>query len=526
MSIPEDTPTPEPEAPKRSRLGLKIALGAGAVVLVAAGGASAYAWQQLSGGGTQPQDVLPASVTAFVRVDADPSASQKIALLRLIQKFPDVADEIGIKDADQDVKKLLLDDLVPECDLDYKDDIEPWLGDRVGVALDDDASPLFAIQVEDEKAAAAALPDIASCLELPDAGVVFSKGYAVLALDTKSAEAAVAEAKKNPLTDDKTFRADLDELGNQGLASAWVDFNGLAQLAPAFFGGAPSPISAPVGQHTDVASASIASLVGETPPLGVGGSVAVTLRAGSSHLEVVTISRSDEDLLKRPNAEFDRFAADDLLVGSYSGGRVDVRTTWQSIIGEAAAGGYDIESELAAIEDETGLRLPDDLETLLGENVSLVVGPGEFGRGVTTDFADPTDLEAGLVMRSNTADATDLARRLADLASQHLGLYLTVVETDDGAVLATSDSIAEDLANGSEGKGKRFDEVMPGLDKAFGGIVLNVDRVLDQIEGAEPSEEIQSVVDGFRPLSAIGFSVAHTGDRATRTTMRIEFNGS
>ncbi len=68
-------------------------LGAGAV----------FAVQQLSGGGAQPADVLPGDAYGYVRLDIDPSAGQKIAAVRFLDKLPQVRDTLG---GDDPRKKL------------------------------------------------------------------------------------------------------------------------------------------------------------------------------------------------------------------------------------------------------------------------------------------------------------------------------------------------------------------------------------------------------------------------------------
>lgn len=507
MSSPEDTPpsgpTPDPAPTKRSRRGLKIALGAGAVVILAAGGAGAYAWQQLSGGGTQPQDVLPASVSAFVRLDADPSASQKIALLRLVQRFPDIADDIGVTSADDDIKRLLLEEAVPNCGLDYDEDLEPWLGDRIGFAVGPDATPLIAVQVTDEDAARTTLPALAECLDLPDPGIVFSEGYAVLSADEKSAKAAVDEAADKPLADSTAFQKDMDELGDQGIASAWVDVPALSADIPG--------LQEPSG----------AAVAGGNPFTGVESS-ALTLRAGSAHLELVGIGRSSEDVTERPGAGLERYSSDNLLVGAYSGGGKDVRERWDAILGEGDTYGYDPSGDIAGIEQATGLRVPEDIETLLGESIALVVGPRNLDTAITGGLSDPTALDIGLVMRSDPDAAADLAQRLADLALRYIGLPLTVVPTDDGAVLATNDTIGAELADGKQEDATSFGDLVPDSDKAFGALVLNIGGTLDMLEKAGPPPEVQSVIDDIRPLDKIGFSAVQDG-RVTRGTLRVEF---
>ena len=60
-----------------------LVVGAGAAVVVAAGAGWAVG-TYLGGGGTQPEDVMPDTLVAFADVDLDPSAEQKLNLVRLL----------------------------------------------------------------------------------------------------------------------------------------------------------------------------------------------------------------------------------------------------------------------------------------------------------------------------------------------------------------------------------------------------------------------------------------------------------
>ena len=67
---------PVPAAPRRSRRGIVVAaLVAGLLVL----GGSGFAFASyLAGGGTQPEDVLPADTLGFVRLDLDTGCSSML----------------------------------------------------------------------------------------------------------------------------------------------------------------------------------------------------------------------------------------------------------------------------------------------------------------------------------------------------------------------------------------------------------------------------------------------------------------
>ena len=73
-------------APHRTRRNLLWGGLLGGALVV--GGGTAFAVTTLSGGGAQPDEVLPGNAIAYVRMDIDPSAGQKIAAVRLLRKLP------------------------------------------------------------------------------------------------------------------------------------------------------------------------------------------------------------------------------------------------------------------------------------------------------------------------------------------------------------------------------------------------------------------------------------------------------
>src|SRR4051794_31554643 len=82
------------EPPERSPRRAPWALVGGIAVLVLAlvGGVT-YAVGALSGGGSQPDDALPTGAFAYVSLDLDPSAAQKIDAFRFLRTFPALRDK-------------------------------------------------------------------------------------------------------------------------------------------------------------------------------------------------------------------------------------------------------------------------------------------------------------------------------------------------------------------------------------------------------------------------------------------------
>ena len=87
----------------------------------------------------------------------------------MLRKFPAFREQIGLN-TDDDVRRKIFEEIqnTGACpDLDYGDDIEPWLGDRAALAAvdtgADQPSPVFVVQVKDADEADAGLTKIKDC---------------------------------------------------------------------------------------------------------------------------------------------------------------------------------------------------------------------------------------------------------------------------------------------------------------------------------------------------------------------------
>lgn len=534
------TPTEPPEG-GRSIKGLVIGAIAVIVVLALAGGAFAVV-KKLDGGGAQPHDVLPASVIAYARVDVDPSASQKIALFKLIRKFPEAADEIGIKSANQDVRKLLFDEILDEggCDLSYDKDVKPWIGSRIGVGLDTKMTPLIAIQVSNEKKAEKGIKALFDCGD-EKASVAFLDGYAIVAETQKQADAAVKAAKKKPLADNKKFAADFDKLGEQGVASAWGDFAALTDI-PEFKAG--------------FEGAARESGVDPKTLLDQAGTIATTVRVDGSTLELAGISGLTDaydakggSLSKLPADTVAAFtiggvgkqiaAQYDAILQQFSqmfgggGGPLDPaitegmtpdeRAAYEAYLKDAPVGFGDPRDFIAQFEQETGLKLPADLETLFGDSLTVAIGGKNLEKLPT--FSGPADLsslDVALRMTTDPDKAIDLAQRLASLATQ-VGVDLSTKKTDDGAVIATNADAAEGITGTAKlGDDDTFQSVMPYGDDTAYGLFVDVGTILDKLSKANPPDDVAKDIDEAKSLKAIGVSAGKDGKYAV-FSLRVAF---
>ena len=224
------------------------------LVAVGVGAWAAYSFLTT---GPQPAEALPAKTLGYVSIDLDPSGGQKIEALQTLNKFPAFKDYVGIN-ADDDLRKEIFSRIQDEAncdDLDYADDIEPWLGDRAAVAAvdvgGDDPDPVFVLQVKDADKADAGLDTIKDCGDGGDVGWAIEGDWAVIAESDDIADKVVAETKKGSLADDDDFKHWTDEAGDPGVVTLYAgpaagDY--LADHADSMFG---FPLGLVAGSSTE-----------------------------------------------------------------------------------------------------------------------------------------------------------------------------------------------------------------------------------------------------------------------------------
>lgn len=259
----------------RNRWQVGLLSGALAVAVVAAGGAYALS-RQLSGGGTQPDDVLRSGAVALAKVDLDPSLGQKLAVWQLSQKFPEA---FNASSKDTVLSESVVNALLRGTPLSYATDVKPWLGDRAAIAVypapRKGANPelAFALQYTDLTAMTAALQKLDNSRHISWAT---RDGYVVVAEQPEQASALLATDAAHAMSAQDSYRSDIATLGGDQLALGWADAAGLsaAELA--------TIAHAATGTVADLLhSASAAKAVPSS------GRIVVGLHADSSYLELV-----------------------------------------------------------------------------------------------------------------------------------------------------------------------------------------------------------------------------------------------
>ena len=475
-----------PAPPRRSRRGLVVAASVTGVVLLGGGGYAVAAY--LSGGGAQPEDVLPDTTVAFVSLDLDPAAGQKVAVADLLDDFP------SLEETPEDLRGSLLDELLAAqgVEADVETDVEPWLGDRMALAAvpspeaEAGLAPVLALAVEDEQAMTESLDRLR---ESADFGSAVRDGFVLLALDQATADRAAGA--ETVLADDSDYSADRAALGGDHVAVAWADLGSVqGYLAEAAGGaGGAAPLPGPMGQ--ELSGRIVLGLHAEEGALELEG-----LQVGGAELGGLGGGTEPTRLVGE--------LPEDVLLGFSASGLGDGLTEQWSQLEESGA--------LAGVEEQVaglGIELPDDLRALLGSDTAIAVtGDWEspaFGARVVTD--DP-----------------DRALEVLDVIVAESGGEVPLFSSpaDGGYAVASDQSLADAVAGqGFLGDTDAFRAAAPEAEDAVVAAFVDLRAVIEQLpdsgdEGVQPSD--------LAAVEALGLTSGMT-DEGARFVLRITTSG-
>jgi hypothetical protein len=204
--------------PSRRKIIIGI-LVTGLTVLIVGG---AVALTQLSGGGIQPEELLPADTVAFAKVDLNPSLGQKIEFVRFISHFSGTLKNFDSKDPVGSV----VNQFNQTSSLNW-DEIKPWIGNRfaiAGVQGADGVAPVLVLGVSDE-----AQMKYYFAKHRPDFKYVVNQGFAIIADSQDTLN--IISASPTHLTSNATFEADIVALGGSQVAVLWGDVKPLLKSA-------------------------------------------------------------------------------------------------------------------------------------------------------------------------------------------------------------------------------------------------------------------------------------------------------
>ncbi|MGZ8743318.1 MAG: DUF3352 domain-containing protein [Nocardioides sp.] len=517
-----------PESAGRSpRRTAVLAAGAAGVVLAAVAGTWGVA--QLMAGGTSPASAVPSIAVAYASIDLDPSASQKIEALRMLKKFPAIDKELdlGVRD---DLRRWVFEQIQDQdvCPgLNYDKDVEPWLGDRMAVAAvpDDDAplAPLLVVQVSDRDTAALGVAALQECGDprsgdgeaTKPAGVAFAGDYMLVTEEQDDADALAKAAEAAPLQDDPAFSDWMDRIGDPGVITAYA-----APEAPR--------LMAEMGKHQaqkmmdNGAGMDPMDALGADLPFGRFGDASRTLwrdfggmagvvrfNDGSMEAEVAAkglpAGVGSSETATGP-------ALGDLPDTTAAAFTVSLPDGWlQGYLDllEGVLGGDEPNGFWGEVEADTGLQLPEDIEALLGDGVSLSIdASADFESAF--ESPDMPDLPVALRISGDPKEVT----RVLDIIKAQLGPdgdLLVVEQSDDLVVIGLQQAYVDSLLDeGTLRDLDAFQDVVPEAGRAAGALFVNFDAGDGWLDALADGDK--EAAANLAPLDALGMSSWREGD--------------
>ena len=491
-------PHPYPPPPRKGGHGKKIIAGLTLAAVAAGGAVAAYAYTMLASSGIQPERVLPANTVAFVKLDLDPAAGQKVAAYRLSKKFPAVSK--GASDLDGARDAILSEFFDKQSELDYATEIKPWLGYRIAVAaVPNPASeagldPVLAVAYTDEAKMKAAFSKAARTEQA--FGYVTIDGYALVTDSQAHAEAVLAGVRRATLAGAEHYRADLDALNGDQLAVGWADLEATVAALKAGSRSGSSSRWQGLDRLDTLAAAK--------------GRIVVGAHASSDYLEISAVSRQrvvsgQPRLAGKPvNGTLAKLgAADTSAALEVTGLGEAFKQAWAGASTALGLGG-----EFQDFLEETDLRLPEDLVALFGTDATLSLRLPQGSSG------DPE------IAAQVTTDDADRAMRMVDSLGRPFGFptdSLHTRATPDGYLLSNSAGYDPRSTAGAAtlGADPAFQKAVP--DRADAGLIgyLNLGAILDSDKHASAKEKAD-----WKHVGALGLSVVPTSD-GSRINFRL-----
>ncbi|MFC4114753.1 hypothetical protein [Nonomuraea zeae] len=437
------------EPAKKGRKTWVIAAAA-ALAVVLLGGGAVWAVGAIGGGGTQPNDVLPVNSIAYARIDLDPAANQKLALFQLARKFTVTKESFS----GEDPRKALFDSLNADSDnkVDFAKDVDPWLGNRIGVAAvpsgKEEPDYAVAVQIKDE---AQAKTGIAKLMDGDKYGIAFRDDYALIT-ETQQLADKYAQADGS-LADNAEFSDDMGAVGEQGVLSFWADLGGLMDLAK-------KEVTADQAAYLDkIKNARFAG----------------ALRFDSAYVELAGVVRGAKGMTPEgdlPVANIGTLPGTTAGALSISGLDQIVKKQWAEIEKQAtAAGAAEVKQLLDSAKTQYGLELPGDLATAVGQNLTIAVD----SQGLDSD-----QIKGGVRIVTDPAKAQAIVDKIqqAMTASGQPAPQIAKVAGDGVFTVATTDEYAKKLAEeGTLGESETFKTAIADADDASYALFVDLDKV-------------------------------------------------
>ncbi len=505
MSDPVDPAAPAGHSP----LTLILIAVAALAAIVIGGGAFAVV-KIMGGGGDQPSTAMPDTTAVYAQVDIDPSVGQKVAAL----KFFDGMDTKELEEMRDGQGREALFDWIAEdgdnalSDMDYEEDVEPWLGDRAGVgvvsgATTEDLVPILAIQVKDEAAAESFLNEVVEAEDETDDVEFFFRGdYAVFA-GPAEIEGVKQALDAGTLADSDAFTSDVSSLGEQGIVSMWADL-------PAF-----QELSDSVNKEMGMSLSDAATTPFIDSQAELEGRLAATLRFEDDAIELygAAFDSGAETIAGGDSAHLISTLPEDTAAAfGIEHGDQYVDQVW-TLLEEAYP------NDVAEVQQEAaaeGFNLPEDVKTLVGDSMVIAAGP----EIVNLDTMDDSNVPVGYQAHTDADAAVDLIDRV--IAASGEDLPVPYGAEGDTFIVAGSEPYYDALAGGGDlGSNRAFELSVPDADDADVAAFVSLNEFESAYLGEIEDDQERTVVES---MAAVGMRASSDGEGGGTFSVRLVFD--
>jgi hypothetical protein len=176
----------------------------------------------------------------------------------------------------------------------------------------------------------------------------------------------------------------------------------------------------------------------------------------------------------------------------------------EGVLGADEPGGF-----WAGMEAETGLKLPEDLETMLGDGISLSVDASADLDSVTL-FGELPKIPVALRISGDPQEIT----RVIDVLRSQLGPDgdAVIVGSGDGVVVVglQQEYVDRLVGTGNLGELDAFRSVVPDADRASGALFVNFDAGDGWLDSLADGDA--EAAANLKPLDALGVSTWREDD--------------
>jgi hypothetical protein len=328
-------------------------------------------------------------------------------------------------------------------------------------------------------------------------GVGFVGDYMLLTEDQDDADAFAEAAEAAPLEDDPAFGGWTDRVGDPGVVTMYASAEAPRLLVEAGRELGQEDLGMPfLGLRGDRMGSLWKDFDGMAAVVRFSdGSMEAELAARGLPAGVAsTPGRTGPSL-----ADLPRTTAAALTVSLPEGWLQGYLDAVGGMLGSSAS----LDAFWGAVEADTDLRLPEDVEALLGAGVSLSVDSSVDLEGLTV-WSEIPDAPVALRIAGDPGEVT----RVLDILTDQLGAdgdMVVVEQTDDLVVVGLQQEYVDSLLGGGTlGELEAFRSVVPDPDRASGALFVNFDAGDGWLDALAEGEE--EVAANLAPLDALGMS--------------------